>query len=94
MKEELKKYLAEIGAKGGKTSRRKITPEQQAAMQEARKAKRRSQGANDVLLVLMVKTFVSCFRSLRKLRIRALRPRREKSNKRCGFDPRTGLLAK
>jgi len=34
----LKKYLAEIGSKGGKTSRRKITPEQQAAMQEARKA--------------------------------------------------------
>ncbi len=40
MKKELKKYLAEIGAKGGKASRRKITPEQQAAMQEARKAAR------------------------------------------------------
>lgn len=40
MKKELKKYLAEIGAKGGKKSRRKITPEQQAAMQKARKAKR------------------------------------------------------
>lgn len=38
MKNELKKYLAEIGSKGGKASRRKITPEQQAAMQEARKA--------------------------------------------------------
>lgn len=47
MKKELKRYLAEIGAKGGKASRRKITPEQQAAMQEARKAKRLSQGAND-----------------------------------------------
>lgn len=47
MKKELKKYLAEIGAKGGKASRRKITPEQQAAMQEARKAKRRTQGTND-----------------------------------------------
>ena len=46
MKKELKKYLAEIGAKGGKASRRKITPEQQAAMQEARKAKRRTQGMN------------------------------------------------
>jgi len=46
MKKELKKYLAEIGAKGGKASRRKITPEQQAAMQEARKAKRRTQGTN------------------------------------------------
>lgn len=38
MKNELKDYLAKIGSKGGKTSRRKITPEQQAAMQEARKA--------------------------------------------------------
>ena len=47
MKKELKKYLAEIGAKGGKASRRKITPEQQAAMQQARKAKRLSQGTND-----------------------------------------------
>lgn len=46
MKKELKEYLAEIGAKGGKASRRKITPEQQAAMQEARKAKRRTQGTN------------------------------------------------
>jgi len=40
MKKHFKKYLAEIGAKGGKASRRKITPEQQAAMQEARKAAR------------------------------------------------------
>jgi hypothetical protein len=40
MKKELKKYLAEIGSKGGKASRRKITPAQQAAMQEARKAAR------------------------------------------------------
>jgi general stress protein YciG len=36
----LREYLAKIGAKGGKASRREITPEQQAAMQEARKAKR------------------------------------------------------
>lgn len=42
----LRAYLAEIGAKGGKVSRRKITPEQQTAMQEARKAKRRNQGTN------------------------------------------------
>ncbi len=42
----LRAYLAEIGTKGGKKSRRKITPEQQAAMQEARKAKRLSQGTN------------------------------------------------
>ena len=47
MKKQLKKYLSEIGARGGKASRRKITPEQQAAMQEARKAKRRTQGTND-----------------------------------------------
>lgn len=36
MKNGLKKYLAKIGSKGGKASRRKITPEQQAKMQEAR----------------------------------------------------------
>lgn len=46
MKKELKKYLAEIGAKGGKASRRKITPEQQAAMQEARKSKKLRKGTN------------------------------------------------
>lgn len=50
MKRELKKYLAEIGAKGGKVSRRSISPAQQAAMQEARKAKRRTQGTNDPAL--------------------------------------------
>lgn len=49
MKKELKKYLAEIGAKGGKASRRKITPEQQAAMQEARKAARLRKEQNDEL---------------------------------------------
>jgi len=38
MKRELKKYLADLGAKGGKASRRKITSEQQAEMQAARKA--------------------------------------------------------
>lgn len=46
VKKELKDYLAKIGSKGGRTSRRKITPEQQAAMQEARKSKRLSQGTN------------------------------------------------
>jgi hypothetical protein len=46
MKKELKKYLAEIGSKGGKVSRRKITPEQQAAMQEARKAARAAKKQN------------------------------------------------
>ncbi len=30
-------YMASIGAKGGKASKRKITPEQQAKMQAARK---------------------------------------------------------
>lgn len=49
MKKELKKYLAEIGAKGGKASRRKITPEQQAAMQEARKATKLRKGTNEKL---------------------------------------------
>lgn len=38
MKNNIKQYLASIGAKGGKASRRAITPEQQAKMQEARKA--------------------------------------------------------
>lgn len=47
MKKELKKYLAEIGSKGGKASRRKITPEQQAAMQEARKAAKLCKEQND-----------------------------------------------
>lgn len=46
MKNELNKYLAEIGSKGGKKSRRKITPEQQAAMQEARKAAKVRKGTN------------------------------------------------
>jgi len=49
VKKELKKYLAEIGSKGGKASRRKITSEQQTAMQEARKAKRLSKGTNNKL---------------------------------------------
>jgi Flp pilus assembly CpaE family ATPase len=49
MKKELKKYLAEIGSKGGKASRRKITPAQQAAMQEARKAARLRKEQNSVL---------------------------------------------
>ena len=43
----LRAYLAEIGSKGGKKSRRKITPEQQAAMQEARKAARLRKGTNN-----------------------------------------------
>jgi hypothetical protein len=34
---EIKAYLAAIGSKGGKKSKRKITPEQQAKMQAARK---------------------------------------------------------
>lgn len=43
----LRAYLAEIGAKGGRKSRRKIAPEQQAAMQEARKAAKLRKGTND-----------------------------------------------
>jgi hypothetical protein len=42
----VKVFLAEIGAKGGKASRRKITPAQQAAMQEARKTARLSKEQN------------------------------------------------
>ncbi len=48
MKKELKKYLAEIGSKGGKASRRTITPAQQAAMQEARKAARLRKEPNEL----------------------------------------------
>lgn len=47
MNTALKKYLSKIGAKGGKTSRRKITPEQQAAMQAARKSARLRKEQND-----------------------------------------------
>ena len=39
-KKEIKEYLAKIGAKGGKKSRRKLTTEQSKAMLEKRKAKR------------------------------------------------------
>jgi len=35
----IREYLAKIGAKGGKKSRRTITPEQQKMMQIARKKK-------------------------------------------------------
>jgi hypothetical protein len=38
-KAEIKAYLAAIGSKGGKKSKRTITPEQQAKMQKARKKK-------------------------------------------------------
>jgi hypothetical protein len=41
MKKEIRKYFAKIGSKGGKKSKRGITPEQQKAMQEARKEARR-----------------------------------------------------
>lgn len=40
MNPSVKRYLAEIGRKGGKKSRRTISPEQQAKMQQARKDKR------------------------------------------------------
>lgn len=37
MKREVSEYLRKIGAKGGKASKRTITPEQQAKMQRARR---------------------------------------------------------
>ncbi len=49
MKADLKKYLAKIGSRGGKASRRQITPEQQAAMQEARKAAKAAKKQNKAL---------------------------------------------
>jgi len=41
MKKELREYFAKIGAKGGKKSRRVLTPEQARAMVKAREAKRK-----------------------------------------------------
>lgn len=40
MKKELREYMAKIGAKGGKASRRTLTPEQAKAMVAARESKR------------------------------------------------------
>ncbi len=42
MKSEIKKYLAKIGAKGGKISRRVLTSEQAREMVKAREKKRRA----------------------------------------------------
>ncbi len=38
----IKKYLAEIGKKGGKKSKRTLTPEQAKKMVEIREAKRKA----------------------------------------------------
>jgi Spy/CpxP family protein refolding chaperone len=40
MDDKLREYFAKIGSKGGKKSKRAITPEQQAKMQSARKKRR------------------------------------------------------
>ena len=40
--EEIRAYLARIGSKGGKTSRRTLTPEQAKATVRAREKKRRA----------------------------------------------------
>jgi len=44
MNKSTKKYLADIGSKGGKVSRRTLTPEQAKAMVAAREAKRAKGG--------------------------------------------------
>jgi hypothetical protein len=41
VKKELRKYLAKIGAKGGKKSKRVLTPDQARAMVKAREEKRK-----------------------------------------------------
>lgn len=41
MNPEVRKYMASIGAKGGKKSRRVLTPQQAKAMVDAREAKRK-----------------------------------------------------
>jgi len=46
-KGEIKKYLAKIGAKGGKNSRRVLTPEQARAMVAAREKKRKQKEEKD-----------------------------------------------
>jgi len=40
MNKELSKYFSELGKKGGAKSKRKITPEQQERMQEAKRKKK------------------------------------------------------
>jgi Spy/CpxP family protein refolding chaperone len=40
MNKTIREYFAKIGSKGGKKSKRAITPEQQAKMQSARKKRR------------------------------------------------------
>lgn len=42
MKKEIKEYLAKIGSKGGKKSRRVLTPEQAREMVKAREAKKKT----------------------------------------------------
>lgn len=46
MSKVLSKYLAEIGAKGGKKSRRQLTPTQARDMVKAREAKRKGRKRN------------------------------------------------
>ena len=41
MKKEIKKYLSEIGRKGGKKSKRKLTPEQAREMVRIREEKKK-----------------------------------------------------
>jgi len=41
LNKDVREYFAKIGSKGGKNSKRKITPQQQKAMQKARKEARR-----------------------------------------------------
>jgi len=40
MNKQLKKYFSNLGKKGGAKSKRTITPEQQKAMQEAKRKKK------------------------------------------------------
>ena len=47
MNKTISAYFAKIGSKGGKKSRRAITPDQQAKMQKARKKKIKGDTAND-----------------------------------------------
>ena len=49
MNPEARKYLAEIGKRGGQVSRRKLTKAQARAMVKAREAKRKAKSPNKQL---------------------------------------------
>lgn len=47
MKKDINKYLAEVGSKGGRKSRRSLSPEQARAMVKAREKKKKAKDPKD-----------------------------------------------